>query len=121
MQLGKKVGVEHGYFEKDSEDEVAMLQKIKDSQADIVFVALGVPRQEDFITKLRNYSKHIVAIGVGGSFDVISGTLPRAPQWMQRFGMEWLFRLWLEPKRIARMIDIPLFVIDVMRYKLNND
>ena len=115
------VGVEHGYFAKDSEEEVAMLQKIKDSQADIVFVALGVPRQEDFITKLRNYSNHIVAIGVGGSFDVISGTLPRAPQWMQRFGMEWLFRLWLEPKRITRMIDIPLFVIDVMRYKLNND
>ena len=113
------VGVEHGYFAKDSEDEEKMLQKIQDSKADIV--ALGVPRQEDFITKLRKYAKHIVAIGVGGSFDVISGTLPRAPQWMQRFGMEWLFRLCLEPKRIVRIMEIPLFVINVMRYKLNQD
>lgn len=115
------VGIENGYFTKDSDEEIQMLQKIKDSQANIVFVALGVPRQEDFITKLRNYSDHMVAIGVGGSFDVISGTLPRAPQWMQRFGMEWLFRLWLEPKRITRILEIPLFVINVMRYKLNND
>ncbi len=115
------VGVEHGYFAKDSQDEEKMLQKIQDSKADIVFVALGVPRQEDFITKLRKYAKHIVAIGVGGSFDVISGSLPRAPQWMQRFGMEWLFRLCLEPKRIVRIMEIPLFVINVMRYKLNKD
>lgn len=115
------VGVENGYFAKDSEEEIQMLQKIKDSKANIVFVALGVPRQEDFITKLRNYSTHVVAIGVGGSFDVISGTLPRAPQFMQRFGMEWLFRLWLEPKRITRILEIPFFVIKVMRYKLNND
>ncbi|MBP5470149.1 MAG: WecB/TagA/CpsF family glycosyltransferase, partial [Candidatus Riflebacteria bacterium] len=115
------VGVEHGYFAKDSDEEKQMLEKIRDSKADIVFVALGVPRQEDFITKLRNYSKHAVAIGVGGSFDVISGTLPRAPIWMQRFGMEWMFRLWLEPRRITRMLDIPVFVIEVMRYKLNTD
>lgn len=115
------VGVEHGYFKADSEDEEKMLQKIADSGADIVFVALGVPRQEDFITKLRKYAKHIVAIGVGGSFDVISGTLPRAPQWMQNCGIEWLFRLWLEPKRITRMIEIPVFVLKVMRYKFNKD
>ncbi len=115
------VGVEHGYFKADSEDEEKMLQKIADSGADIVFVALGVPRQEDFITKLRKYAKHIVAIGVGGSFDVISGTLPRAPQWMQNCGIEWLFRLWLEPKRITRMIEIPIFVLKVMRYKFNKD
>ncbi len=115
------IGVEHGYFKADSEDEEKMLQKIADSGADIVFVALGVPRQEDFITKLRKYAKHIVAIGVGGSFDVISGTLPRAPQWMQNCGIEWLFRLWLEPKRITRMIEIPVFVLKVMRYKFNKD
>lgn len=114
-------GVEHGYFAKDSDEEKAMLQKIADSNADIVFVAMGVPRQEDFITKLRNYLDHGVAIGVGGSFDVISGTLPRAPQWMQRCGIEWLFRLWLEPKRIGRMLEIPRFVIRIMRYKLNSD
>lgn len=115
------VGVEHGYFKADSDEEKDMLQKIADSRADIVFVALGVPRQEDFITKLRNYTKHIVAVGVGGSFDVISGSLPRAPQWMQNCGVEWLFRLWLEPKRIGRMMEIPVFVLKVMRYKLNRD
>lgn len=115
------VGVEHGYFKADSEDEEKMLQKIADSGADIVFVALGVPRQEDFITKLRKYGKQIVAVGVGGSFDVISGSLPRAPQWMQNCGIEWLFRLWLEPKRISRMLEIPVFVLKVMQYKINRD
>lgn len=115
------VGIENGYFKPDSEEEVKILEKIAESGADIVFVALGVPRQEDFITKLRKYAPHTVAIGVGGSFDVISGSLPRAPIWMQQCGVEWLFRLWLEPKRIARMLEIPVFVLRVMRHKFNRD
>ena len=113
------VGVEHGYFSSNSEDENAMLQKIADSKADVVFVALGVPRQEEFITKLRKYMNHGVAVGVGGSFDVISGNLPRAPQWMQKCGLEWLFRLYLEPKRFRRMLDLPVFVQKIIHYRLH--
>ncbi len=113
-------GIEHGYFSPDSAEEEAMLKKIAAARPDIIFVALGVPRQEWFIAKLRGYIDHGVAIGVGGSFDVISQTLPRAPVWMQQCGVEWLFRLWLEPSRFMRMMKIPVFVLQVLRHKWNN-
>lgn len=112
-------GIEHGYFAADSVEEEALLKKIAAAQPDIVFVALGVPRQEWFISKLRGYLDHGVAIGIGGSFDVISQTLPRAPVWMQRFAIEWLFRLWLEPSRFMRMMKIPVFVLQILRCKWN--
>ncbi len=112
-------GVEHGYFAMDSAEEEAIIKKIAAAAPDIIFVALGVPRQEWFIAKLRGYLTHGAAIGVGGSFDVISQTLPRAPVWMQQCGIEWLFRLWLEPSRFMRMLKIPVFVLQILRYKWN--
>ena len=114
-------GIEHGYFTPDSVEEETVLERIATAHPDIIFVALGVPRQEFFIARLRNCLKRGVAIGVGGSFDVISQTLPRAPYWMQRFGIEWLFRLWLEPRRFMRMLGIPLFVLQILRHKWNAD
>lgn len=117
----KVCGIEHGYFTPDSAEEETVLEKIANAHPDIVFVALGVPRQEFFIARLRNCLKRGVAIGVGGSFDVISQTLPRAPYWMQRFGIEWLFRLWLEPRRFMRMLGIPRFVLQILRHKWNSD
>jgi N-acetylglucosaminyldiphosphoundecaprenol N-acetyl-beta-D-mannosaminyltransferase len=116
----KIVGVEHGYFRAETSEEDIVIDKIVSSAAEVVFVALGVPRQEWFISRLRRSAKKSVAIGVGGSFDVISETLPRAPIWMQRFGIEWLFRLWLEPFRIGRIAKIPAFVLQVLRYKWNS-
>ncbi len=113
-------GIEHGYFKAESAEEDAIIAKIAASRAQIVLVALGVPRQEWFISRLRLASHKCVAVGVGGSFDVISETLPRAPVWMQRFGIEWLFRLWLEPFRFGRIAKIPAFVLQVLRYKWNN-
>ncbi|HNX77123.1 MAG TPA: WecB/TagA/CpsF family glycosyltransferase [Candidatus Rifleibacterium sp.] len=112
-------GIEHGYFAQDSADEELVMKKIAAARPDIIFVALGVPRQEWFITKLRGYLDAGVAIGVGGSFDVISQTLRRAPVWMQRCGIEWLFRLWLEPTRFMRMAKIPVFVLQILRCKWN--
>ncbi|MDD3001722.1 MAG: WecB/TagA/CpsF family glycosyltransferase, partial [Candidatus Riflebacteria bacterium] len=114
-------GIYHGYFQKNSSDEDKIIRQIIETKAQIVFVALGVPRQEWFITKLREYGANSVAIGVGGSFDVISKELPRAPIFMQRFALEWLFRLYLEPSRFSRMIKIPLFVLKVLRQKWNID
>ncbi|MBU1106504.1 MAG: WecB/TagA/CpsF family glycosyltransferase [Candidatus Riflebacteria bacterium] len=114
-------GVEHGYFAPDSVEEEATLKKITEAAPDIIFVALGVPRQEYFIARLRNCLNRCVAIGVGGSFDVISQTLPRAPAWMQRCGIEWLFRLWLEPRRFMRMLGIPIFVLQILRHKWNTE
>ncbi|OGK09608.1 MAG: hypothetical protein A2W80_07175 [Candidatus Riflebacteria bacterium GWC2_50_8] len=114
-------GIEHGYFAPDSEEEEAVLERIARARPDIIFVALGVPRQEYFIARLRSCLKRGVAVGVGGSFDVISQTLPRAPYWMQRFAIEWLFRLWLEPRRFMRMLGIPVFVLQILRHKWNNN
>jgi N-acetylglucosaminyldiphosphoundecaprenol N-acetyl-beta-D-mannosaminyltransferase len=117
----KIAGIEHGYFQKNSIDEESVIKKIIKSQPSIVFVALGVPRQEDFILKLRTSLKNCVAIGVGGSFDVIAGNIPRAPVWMQNFGIEWLFRLYKEPFRFWRILEIPRFVLQVLRYKMNQE
>jgi len=114
-------GIEHGYFAPDSAEEEAILKKITEAAPDIIFVALGVPRQEYFIARLRTCLNRGIAIGVGGSFDVISQTLARAPIWMQRFGIEWLFRLWLEPRRFMRMLGIPIFVLQILRHKWNSD
>jgi len=80
---------------------------------------MGVPRQEFFINQIRRLLSNTVAIGIGGSLDVISGNLPRAPSFMQRFGLEWLFRLLKEPSRFSRMKRIPEFVIEVIRSKWN--
>ena len=113
-------GIQHGFFKEESAEEEQVMKAIAESQADLVLVALGVPRQEWFISRLRLIGHKCVAVGIGGSFDVISETLPRAPIWMQRFGIEWLFRLWLEPFRIGRIAKIPAFVLQVLRYKWNN-
>ncbi len=112
-------GVRHGFFAGDSAEEEAIMKEIAAARPDIIFVALGVPRQEWFISRLRGYLDHGVAIGIGGSFDVISQTLPRAPVWMQQCGIEWLFRLWLEPFRFMRMLKIPVFVLQILRHKWN--
>lgn len=123
--IGKRVpglivaGTHHGYFAADSEEETAVIKAILAARPRMLFVAMGVPRQEQFISKLRHVASGMVAIGVGGSFDVISGRLPRAPAWMQKFALEWLFRLYREPGRFWRMIRIPLFVVAVLREKLN--
>ncbi|GAB4278777.1 MAG: hypothetical protein Kow0029_22320 [Candidatus Rifleibacteriota bacterium] len=114
-------GIRDGYFRPESSEEDDLIKEINESKADILFVALGVPRQEWFISRMRPAIRKCVAIGVGGSFDVISETLPRAPEWMQRFGLEWLFRLWLEPFRIGRILKIPAFVLQVLRSKMNRN
>lgn len=98
-------GVQHGFFE--SEETVA--QMLRDAQPDILFVALGIPRQERFIRTVARNVGVPLSMGVGGSFDVISGRLERAPEWMQRSGLEWLFRVIQEPKRLPRLLALPRF------------
>jgi N-acetylglucosaminyldiphosphoundecaprenol N-acetyl-beta-D-mannosaminyltransferase len=114
-------GFAHGYFKAESSEEEQIMRQIIEAKTDILLVALGVPGQEWFISRFRLTGHKCVAVGVGGSFDVISETLPRAPGWMQQFGIEWLFRLWLEPFRIGRIAKIPAFVLQVFRYKWNRE
>ncbi|MBL4853780.1 MAG: WecB/TagA/CpsF family glycosyltransferase [Robiginitomaculum sp.] len=93
-------GKSNGYFSDCQTPN--MVQRIKDSGADILYVGMGVPRQEGFIQDNWEQLGVKLAIPVGGSFDVIAGCKRRAPKWMQSFGLEWCFRLLQEPRRLAK-------------------
>ena len=95
-------------------DEEKILQTINDSGAKVLFVALGSPTQENFI--MRNMDKLNVSVfqGVGGSFDVFSGNVQRAPAFFRKFGLEWLYRLLKEPSRWKRQLLLPKFLIAVL-------
>ncbi len=87
-----------------------LVDHINDSGAEILAVAYGCPKQDFWIHRNRDRLTGVrVAIGVGGAFDFISGQIPRAPRAVRRMGMEWLFRLWLEPQRARRMAALPRF------------
>lgn len=105
-------GTSDGFF--DDHSEMDLLEKIRQSGARVLFVGLGVPRQEAWIARNREILKPMVFVGVGGSFDVLSGKLRRAPQRWQDLGLEWLYRLIQEPRRIKRVIRLPLFVLFVL-------
>jgi N-acetylglucosaminyldiphosphoundecaprenol N-acetyl-beta-D-mannosaminyltransferase len=109
------VGTRNGFFTKQNESEI--VNDIKACQPDILLVALGVPRQEKWLEEYKEELKVPVSIGVGGTFDVMAGVVKRAPLWMQRSNLEWLFRLLSEPKRAIRMLALPHFVIKIMTTK----
>lgn len=106
------VGVHHGYFAED--EEATVLGKIKATAPQLLFVGLGAPKQERWIYKHRGELQNVVAMGVGGSFDVLSGRAKRAPEWMRRRGLEWLGRLLYEPRRWRRMLILPRFALLVL-------
>jgi N-acetylglucosaminyldiphosphoundecaprenol N-acetyl-beta-D-mannosaminyltransferase len=89
-----------GYF--GAEEAADRARRIAESGARILFVGMGVPRQERFIEQQWDHMGVTTAIGVGGSFDVLAGARHRAPRWMQRSGLEWSFRLVQEPRRLGR-------------------
>ncbi len=108
-------GFRDGYFLADEEKEI--ISQIRKLSPHILFVALGSPRQEKWIAKNLKELNVPVVIGVGGSFDIISGKLSRAPRWMNYFSLEWSYRLLQEPWRIKRIIQLPIFVFRVIKYK----
>ena len=95
----KVAGYHHGYF---WEEEEAMVESIAKSNADMLFVAISSPKKEIFISKWREQLGVKFVMGVGGSFDVKAGKVKRAPIWMQKSGLEWLYRLLQEPRRMFR-------------------
>jgi len=101
------VGMQHGYFDKAGEDSLS--KQLQAFQPDLVLVGLGVPRQEFWITEKRSLCPNAVWIGVGGSFDIWSGTKTRAPKLLRENNLEWLYRLYQEPWRWRRMLSIPQF------------
>jgi N-acetylglucosaminyldiphosphoundecaprenol N-acetyl-beta-D-mannosaminyltransferase len=93
-------GWRDGFFDKAQSSAIA--DEIRRSRADLLFVAMGSPAQEFWIAEHLERTGARFAMGVGGSFDHLSGRKPRAPQWMQRAGLEWFYRLLREPRRLWR-------------------
>lgn len=106
------LGSHHGYLE-DREEEV--LSEINSLKPHILLVGMGAPRQEFFLYRHRERLDINVGITVGGSFDVLSGTLKRAPNWLISLHLEWLYRLIQEPSRWRRMFSLPYFLYLVWR------
>ena len=110
--LNPQIKFDYAQSDKSSTAEKSILEKIDNHQTQILFVCLGAPEQEQWISK--NIMEHRtwnnqtsnsvrIAIGVGGGFDFLCGKVKRAPEWMREFGMEWLYRLYQEPKRLVRI------------------
>ena len=122
----KIAGTHHGYFscedrencgdvknsnnEKSKEEEEEIIAEIKENKPDILLVGMGVPKQEKWINKNLKGLDVPVCMGVGGSFDVLSGRIPRAPLWMQRHGMEWIYRSIKQPNRAFRTLALFYFI-----------
>ncbi len=106
--------VQDGYFK----DDEKVFNELKIRQPRLVLCALGSPKQEEFIFKAKKLLPEALFIGVGGSFDVWSGVVKRAPVIYQKLGLEWLYRTVKEPKRFKRIFPtLPLFVLKVLREK----
>lgn len=108
------VGHHHGFFDH-SDPEI--IERVKSTDPDIVFVAFGFPRQEKWISQYLSQVSHGIAVGVGGSFDVLSGRTKRAPKFVQSFHIEWLYRLIKQPSRYKRMSVLPKFLQEVYRQR----
>jgi N-acetylglucosaminyldiphosphoundecaprenol N-acetyl-beta-D-mannosaminyltransferase len=93
-------GIRNGYFNDNEFDAIA--EEVSKSQPDIVFVGITSPKKELLIERFRELGLQGAFVGVGGSFDVVSGNIPRAPLWMQKAKLEWLFRLCQEPGRLLK-------------------
>ena len=107
-------GIADGYFK----DEGPVVEKINAVRPDVLFVCLGAPKQEKFMHEHRDELDTRLMIGLGGSLDGFAGTVKRAPKWMIRLQLEWLYRLIKEPRRFGRMLRLPKFVLAVLARRL---
>lgn len=110
----KVVGRQDGYFDNDSE----VIRQINDSRADMLFVAMGSPRQEEWIAQHRDAIDAPYCMGVGGTFDVVSGRVKWAPAIFRKTGTEFLYRLIKEPKRWKRQLVLPKFAFIVLKARV---
>ncbi|WP_419961078.1 WecB/TagA/CpsF family glycosyltransferase [Psychrobacillus sp. BM2] len=104
-------GIQDGY----EKDNGKVIQKINEAKPDILFVAMGSPRQEEWIEANRDKLHPSLFQGVGGSFDVLAGNVKRAPGFFQKTGLEWFYRLAKEPSRLKRQLVLPKFLIETLK------
>ena len=110
-------GYHHGYF---WENEEEIVEKIKASGAKLLFVAITSPKKENFINRWKEKLGVTFVMGVGGTFDVVSGKVKRAPLWMQKYGLEWFFRIIQEPRRMWKryLVTNTLYLYLLIKEKL---
>ncbi len=107
-------GTQNGYFA----DDAAVVEAIRASRADALFVCLGAPKQEFWMARFGPETGVKLAVGLGGALDVFAGAVERAPEGFQRLGLEWLYRLGKEPQRIGRMAKLPLILVYALGERL---
>lgn len=109
------VGIHNGYFDEVEEEKI--LEEIQKQKTKLLLCAMGVPKQEKWICRHEEALGPLLAMGIGGVFDVMAGHLKRAPLWMQNHSLEWAYRLYLQPRRITRMAALPRFMWAVQKWK----
>ena len=109
-------GVADGYFT----DSEPIIEQINATNPDLLLVCLGAPKQELWMAENINRLNTQICAGLGGSLDVFAGRVKRAPIFFQKFGLEWFYRLVREPRRIKRMIKLPLFILAVMLKRIRS-
>ncbi|HWD40124.1 MAG TPA: WecB/TagA/CpsF family glycosyltransferase [Fimbriimonas sp.] len=107
------VGTRHGYFP--AESDLVVAAEIAEAKPDVLFVGMGIPRQEKFIRATQHVIGAKTSMGVGGSFDVFSGKVKRAPMAFRKMKLEWLWRLMQDPRKIGKVMLLPKFVTYVLR------
>jgi N-acetylglucosaminyldiphosphoundecaprenol N-acetyl-beta-D-mannosaminyltransferase len=107
----------HGYFDEDEEHEI--VDGIRDAAPAALFVAMGIPKQEKWIKRHMQELQVPVCMGVGGTLDVIAGRVKRAPEWMQRLGLEWFYRTAMDPRRLPRLAALPRLFVWTIRALLS--
>jgi N-acetylglucosaminyldiphosphoundecaprenol N-acetyl-beta-D-mannosaminyltransferase len=114
------VGCRNGYFSPDEEEGI--VKEINEKKPDILFIGMSSPKKEYWMSKYQSALKVSFVMGVGGSFDVLVGKTKRAPQWMQRVGLEWFYRFWQEPTRMWKryLITNTLFLFYLLEEKLKS-
>lgn len=110
-------GLSDGYFKEDGE----AVARIREARADVVYVCLGAPKQERFMYQHKDELGAKLLAGLGGTLDGIAGTVKRAPRWMIRLQLEWLYRLIKEPKRLGRMMRLPKFVLAAVKSRMKGE
>lgn len=116
----KICGAHHGFFEMCGEENDEVIRQINTASPDIIFVCMGFPRQERWICENKDKIPSLrLALGLGGSLDVWSGQIARAPKLLRKISLEWLYRIVKEPKRASFIAKIPVFLFKVIAQRLS--
>lgn len=110
------VGSRNGYFTAEDDDEI--INQINSSGAEVLFVCLGAPKQELWIAANKDKLNVKASLGVGGTLDVLAGNVKLAPDFFRNHGLEWLYRLYKEPRRFKRMLRLPKFILFVLAIRI---